>query len=121
MTLAAWVLAIGTLLFSADLTLRAVQGARLFPMAATAGGFLMIAGWVLVVLAAFAPRGWVPRAEDGSRDPLPDRLESLPIAATLCSSLLSGKQPERVFATGLASFLRFPPTPLSTNRPILAH
>lgn len=56
LTISAWVLAIGTVLFSGDLTLRATAGFRFFPMAAPLGGFLMIAGWVLVALSALAPR-----------------------------------------------------------------
>lgn len=45
-------LALGTLLFSGDLALRATSGDRLFPMAAPAGGTLLIAGWLCVVVAA---------------------------------------------------------------------
>ena len=42
-------IAIGAALFSADVALLALRGARLFPMAAPTGGTLMILGW----LAAF--------------------------------------------------------------------
>ena len=45
-------LAIGLALFSGDLASRAFQGAALFPMAAPAGGILLIAGWALVAAAA---------------------------------------------------------------------
>ncbi|KQT66242.1 MULTISPECIES: DUF423 domain-containing protein [unclassified Aureimonas] len=46
------VLALGTLLFSGDLAMRALTGDRLFPMAAPAGGTLLIAGWLLLAVAA---------------------------------------------------------------------
>ncbi len=54
---ARWVLpacgamALGALLFAADVSLRALAGTRLFPMAAPTGGILLIASWVLVALA----------------------------------------------------------------------
>jgi len=54
LALAAWIL--GGALFSGDLTLRALAGHRLFPMAAPSGGTLLIAGWVLVGIAAIAAR-----------------------------------------------------------------
>lgn len=41
-------LAIGLLLFSGDLLWRAYLGARLFAMAAPAGGVAMIAGWLAI-------------------------------------------------------------------------
>jgi uncharacterized membrane protein YgdD (TMEM256/DUF423 family) len=44
-------LALGTMLFAADLTLRATAGSALFPMSAPIGGFGMIAGWVVVAIA----------------------------------------------------------------------
>jgi uncharacterized membrane protein YgdD (TMEM256/DUF423 family) len=47
---AAWVL--GSVLFSGDIALRALAGYRLFPMAAPSGGFLLIGGWGLLVIAA---------------------------------------------------------------------
>ena len=40
-------------LFAGDLALRAYAGHRLFPMAAPTGGIVMMAGWVLLALAAF--------------------------------------------------------------------
>lgn len=43
---------LGTLLFSGDLATRAITGERLLPMAAPAGGTLLIAGWLLVAVAA---------------------------------------------------------------------
>jgi len=43
-------LALGTLLFSGDLTSRAFAGARLFPMAAPTGGSLMILSWIALAL-----------------------------------------------------------------------
>lgn len=42
----------GSLLFSGDLSARALAGTRLFPMAAPLGGMLLIFGWVWVTLAA---------------------------------------------------------------------
>ena len=48
--LVAWVL--GALLFSGDITLRAFAGHRLFPMAAPAGGVILIIGWILLAAAA---------------------------------------------------------------------
>jgi uncharacterized membrane protein YgdD (TMEM256/DUF423 family) len=50
--LAAWTL--GTILFSADVTLRAFVGHRLFPMAAPAGGIILILAWLVLAAAAFA-------------------------------------------------------------------
>jgi uncharacterized membrane protein YgdD (TMEM256/DUF423 family) len=47
------VLLIGVALFAGDLALRAFVGHRLFPMAAPTGGAVMIAGWVLLAVAAF--------------------------------------------------------------------
>ena len=42
--LAAW--ALGTILFSADVALRAFVGQRLFPMAAPTGGIILILAWL---------------------------------------------------------------------------
>lgn len=53
---AAWVIAAGTALFSADIMLRAYAGQGLFSMAAPAGGLTMIAGWLLVAVGAFFRR-----------------------------------------------------------------
>ena len=50
--LAAWVL--GTILFSADVALRAFLGQRLFPMAAPTGGIILISAWLVLVAAAVA-------------------------------------------------------------------
>lgn len=50
---AAVVLLVGVALFSGDLALRAYAGHRLFPMAAPAGGVVMIGGWALLAVAAF--------------------------------------------------------------------
>ncbi len=44
-------LAVGTLLFSGDLTMRAFAGGRLFPFAAPIGGSLMILSWIALALA----------------------------------------------------------------------
>jgi uncharacterized membrane protein YgdD (TMEM256/DUF423 family) len=51
-SLASTVLILGAILFSADIAARALGGFGLFPMAAPAGGFLMIGGWLLAALAA---------------------------------------------------------------------
>jgi uncharacterized membrane protein YgdD (TMEM256/DUF423 family) len=48
--LAAWVL--GATLFSGDIALRAFTGHRLFPMAAPAGGIILIAAWLVLAAAA---------------------------------------------------------------------
>jgi uncharacterized membrane protein YgdD (TMEM256/DUF423 family) len=42
----------GLVLFCGDLASRALQDARLFPMAAPTGGMLLIAGWAAIVLSA---------------------------------------------------------------------
>lgn len=52
MALAAW--ALGTVLFSADVALRAFVGQRLFPMAAPAGGIILIVAWLALAAAALA-------------------------------------------------------------------
>lgn len=44
-------IAIGAALFSSDVSLLALRGARLFPMAAPTGGTLMILGWLAAFLA----------------------------------------------------------------------
>jgi uncharacterized membrane protein YgdD (TMEM256/DUF423 family) len=45
-------LVVGTVLFSGDVALRALAGHRLFPMAAPTGGFVLIASWLGVAVAA---------------------------------------------------------------------
>jgi uncharacterized membrane protein YgdD (TMEM256/DUF423 family) len=50
--LAAWVL--GSILFSGDIAMRAFTGHRLFPMAAPSGGFILIAAWLALAVAAVA-------------------------------------------------------------------
>ena len=49
---AASILATGTLLFCGDLALRALAGTRLFPLAAPAGGSLLILGWLTLTVAS---------------------------------------------------------------------
>jgi uncharacterized membrane protein YgdD (TMEM256/DUF423 family) len=44
-------LAVGAALFSADVALLALRGARLFPMAAPTGGTILILGWLAAFLA----------------------------------------------------------------------
>ncbi len=51
---AAIVLAFGATLFSADVTLLTLRGARLFPMAAPTGGMAMILGWLIAGAAGVA-------------------------------------------------------------------
>jgi uncharacterized membrane protein YgdD (TMEM256/DUF423 family) len=46
-------LVLGLALFCGDLVRRAWTGSALFPMAAPAGGMLLMAGWVLIALAGF--------------------------------------------------------------------
>jgi uncharacterized membrane protein YgdD (TMEM256/DUF423 family) len=43
---------IGSAVFAGDLTLRAFAGTRLFPMAAPAGGIVLIASWLGIAVAA---------------------------------------------------------------------
>jgi uncharacterized membrane protein YgdD (TMEM256/DUF423 family) len=54
-------LALGTLIFSADLSSRAFEGSRLFPLAAPIGGSLMILAWlalaVVFIIGAVGRRG----------------------------------------------------------------
>jgi uncharacterized membrane protein YgdD (TMEM256/DUF423 family) len=44
----------GGALFAGDIATRAVSGNRLFPMAAPAGGTLLIVGWLALAAAALA-------------------------------------------------------------------
>ncbi len=48
------ILLLGLLLFCGDLLARHYAGSRLFPMAAPAGGTLLIAGWLGVAASALA-------------------------------------------------------------------
>ncbi|BCH25720.1 hypothetical protein MesoLjLc_56460 [Mesorhizobium sp. L-8-10] len=54
--LAGLALLLGVLTFCGDLLMRDYAGARLFPMAAPAGGVLMIFGWLAVAASALAAR-----------------------------------------------------------------
>jgi len=45
-------LVVGAALFSGDITMRALAGHRLFPMAAPTGGFVLIASWLALAVAA---------------------------------------------------------------------
>jgi uncharacterized membrane protein YgdD (TMEM256/DUF423 family) len=45
-------LLLGAALFSGDLAMRVYAGQRLFPFAAPTGGTLLIAGWLLLAVAA---------------------------------------------------------------------
>ena len=51
-----WALLLGLLVFAGDLLMRDYAGTRLFPMAAPAGGLLLIAGWLIVAASAFTRR-----------------------------------------------------------------
>lgn len=53
---AAWVLIVGTVLFAGDLLVLEKLGHSLFPLAAPIGGTAMIAGWILLSLAAVLSR-----------------------------------------------------------------
>jgi uncharacterized membrane protein YgdD (TMEM256/DUF423 family) len=53
---AAWLLALGVILFSGDLIARAYLGSGLFPYAAPAGGLAMIAAWLGVAVAGLRQR-----------------------------------------------------------------
>ena len=44
-------------LFAGDLSMRVWRGAALFPMAAPAGGILLMIGWAAIALSALIPRG----------------------------------------------------------------
>jgi len=46
------ILAVGVVIFSGDLALRATTGAKLFDGAAPLGGLIMIAGWLALAVAA---------------------------------------------------------------------
>ncbi len=50
--IASFVLVAGLTLFAGDLLTRAYLGSRLFPMAAPAGGVLLIAGWLGIAVSA---------------------------------------------------------------------
>ena len=52
---AAGALVLGLALFSGDLAMRALTGQALFPMAAPAGGIVLMSGWLLVAVAALIP------------------------------------------------------------------
>ena len=47
---------LGAALFAGDVAARAYIGTRLFPMAAPGGGIIMIAGWLVLALAALMAR-----------------------------------------------------------------
>ena len=52
---AAGLIAIGLCLFCGDLALRILAGHPLFPMAAPSGGFALMAGWLLGIIALLVP------------------------------------------------------------------
>ncbi len=51
-TLAAFAFVIGAVLFAGDVAMRAYLGTRLFPMAAPAGGTILIVSWLVLSAAA---------------------------------------------------------------------
>ncbi|GJE70465.1 DUF423 domain-containing protein [Methylorubrum podarium] len=53
--LAAAAMLVGLVLFSGDLAMRALVGQALFPMAAPAGGIVLMAGWLLAAIAVLVP------------------------------------------------------------------
>ncbi|MES2196784.1 MAG: DUF423 domain-containing protein [Pseudomonadota bacterium] len=53
---AGWSFFVATTLFAGDLTLRQYAGHGLFPMAAPAGGTLLIVSWLLLAVAAAWPK-----------------------------------------------------------------
>ena len=54
--LVALALFVGATLFSVDIALRVFDHGRLFAMAAPIGGMIMMTGWAVLILSAFAPR-----------------------------------------------------------------
>jgi uncharacterized membrane protein YgdD (TMEM256/DUF423 family) len=52
-----WAILVGVVLFAGDLSMRVWRGAALFPMAAPAGGILLMIGWAAIALSALIPRG----------------------------------------------------------------
>jgi uncharacterized membrane protein YgdD (TMEM256/DUF423 family) len=52
---AAGLVAVGLCLFCGDLALRALAGHALFPMAAPTGGFALMGGWLMGVVALLVP------------------------------------------------------------------
>jgi uncharacterized membrane protein YgdD (TMEM256/DUF423 family) len=57
-SLAGLFILIGLALFCGDLARRAYAGTALFPMAAPTGGFLLMAGWGLLGVAALVGTRW---------------------------------------------------------------
>lgn len=53
--IAALLIAVGLCLFCGDLALRALAGHALFPMAAPSGGFALMGGWLLGIVALLVP------------------------------------------------------------------
>jgi len=60
--LARWLLPLqASLLFCGDLALRAIAGQAMFPMAAPAGGMLLMGGWALLAISALLQLRLLPR------------------------------------------------------------
>lgn len=53
---AGWTLLLGVALFAGDLSMRALRGAALFPMAAPLGGIGLMIGWGLLAVSGLIPR-----------------------------------------------------------------
>jgi uncharacterized membrane protein YgdD (TMEM256/DUF423 family) len=68
LTLAASLLALGALLFSGDIAARAFLGGKLFPMAAPAGGIILMAGWLALAVAAALGSGARKKGERNDLD-----------------------------------------------------
>jgi uncharacterized membrane protein YgdD (TMEM256/DUF423 family) len=52
----------GGALFAGDIAMRAFAGQRLFPMAAPAGGTLLLIGWLVLAAAALAAMAAAPQS-----------------------------------------------------------
>ncbi len=57
---AASLLVIGSVLFSGDIAMRAINGAPLWRMAAPTGGVMLIVGWLWLAIAGFVGRRATP-------------------------------------------------------------
>jgi uncharacterized membrane protein YgdD (TMEM256/DUF423 family) len=53
----------GGALFAGDIAMRAFAGNRLFPMAAPAGGTLLLIGWLVLAAAALAAMAAAPKSD----------------------------------------------------------
>ena len=65
---AAWLFALGTVLFSGSLYALALSGVRAWGAVTPLGGLAWLAGWALLGLAALRPRTLVVRIEEDERE-----------------------------------------------------